>query len=65
MPTRAFCSFNPEWDIFHQERAETETDISIYNTLAWSTLYTSLSSQVNTVYLWLYSVDLPAGNEDL
>ena len=30
MPTRAFCSFNPEWVIFHQERAEraeTETDI--------------------------------------
>ena len=25
MPTRAFCSFNPEWDISHQETPETET----------------------------------------
>ena len=57
MPTRAFCSFNPEWDIFHQERAETETDI--YSSWYFSTLPPSLFLSLQH---WF---DLLAGNEDL
>ena len=41
MPTRAFCSFNPEWVIFHQERAErAETETDIYSTpcILWTYL---------------------------
>ena len=40
MPTRAFCSFNPEWDISHQETPETET---------WYFSPLSLSLQDNSI----------------
>ena len=56
MPTRAFCSFNPEWVIFHQERAETETDI-------YSCWY--FSPLLSPKQFYLYSLDLLAGSEDL
>ena len=52
MPTRAFCSFNPEWDISHQETPETET---------WYFSPLSLSPR----QFYLYSIYLLAGSEDL
>ena len=59
MPTRAFCSFNPEWDIFHQERAETETDI--YSSWYFSTLPLSLSRS-NTGLTYLLGMKISEGS---
>ena len=50
MPTRAFCYFNPEWDIFHQERAETETDI--YSSWYFSTPPLSLAPTLVWLTCW-------------